>query len=63
MQFLNAKTTIISIEKELAAYKEAAQIMDHFLSIASERINEQKRSIADLQHELAAAYAASEVAL
>jgi|TARA_R110002096_G_scaffold315142_1_gene509309 hypothetical protein len=53
MQFLNAKTTIDSIDRELAAYKEANKILDHFLLIASDRIQGQKQTIAELQREVA----------
>jgi hypothetical protein len=52
MQFINAKTTIDSIDRELAAYKEGAQIMDHFLLIASDRIKEQSKTIAELEREV-----------
>tara|TARA_R110000868_G_scaffold122037_1_gene323600 strand:- start:6574 stop:6834 length:261 start_codon:yes stop_codon:yes gene_type:complete len=66
MQFLNAKTTIDSIDRELAAYKEANKILDHFLNIAADRIdgqnktiNELQRENADLKYELAAQTRAS----
>ena len=52
MQFINAKTTIATIDRELAAYKEGAQIMNHFLLIASDRIKEQSKTIAELEREV-----------
>jgi hypothetical protein len=51
MQFINAKTTIATIDRELAAYKEGARILDHFLMIASERIDGQNKTIAELERE------------
>jgi|TARA_B110000503_G_scaffold141187_1_gene233948 cell division protein FtsB len=53
MKFINTKTTIATIDRELAAYKEGAQIMNHFLLIASDRIKEQKQTINELQREVA----------
>ena len=52
MQFINAKTTIATIDRELAAYKEGARIMNHFLLIASDRIKEQSKTIAELEREV-----------
>jgi hypothetical protein len=52
MQFINAKTTIATIDRELAAYKEGARILDHFLMIASERIDGQNKTIAELEREV-----------
>ena len=52
MKFINTKTTIATIDRELAAYKEGAQIMNHFLLIASDRIKEQKQIIAELEREV-----------
>ena len=52
MKFINAKTTIATIDRELAAYKEGAQIMNHFLLIASDRIKEQSKTIAELEREV-----------
>ena len=52
MKFINTKTTIATIDRELAAYKEGAQIMNHFLLIASDRIKEQRQTIADLEREV-----------
>ena len=52
MKFINTKTTIATIDRELAAYKEGAQIMNHFLLIASDRIKEQKQTIAELEREV-----------
>jgi hypothetical protein len=60
MQFIDAKTTIYSIQRELPAYKEGAQILDHFLLVACDRIKEQyqtaiaelERENADLKHSL-----------
>jgi hypothetical protein len=52
MTFINSKTTIATIDRELAAYKEGAQIMDHFLLIASDRIKEQSKTIAELEREV-----------
>jgi hypothetical protein len=51
MQFINAKTTIATIDRELAAYKEGARILDHFLMIASDRIDGQNKTIAELERE------------
>ena len=52
MKFINTKTTIDSIDRELAAYKEGARILDHFLMIASDRIDGQNKTIADLEREV-----------
>ena len=52
MKFINTKTIIDSIDRELAAYKEGARILNHFLLIASDRIKEQKQTIADLEREV-----------
>ena len=52
MKFINAKTTIATIDRELAAYKEGARIMNHFLLIASDRIKEQSKTIAELEREV-----------
>ena len=52
MKFINTKTTIATIDRELAAYKEGAQIMNHFLLIASDRIKEQSQTIAELEREV-----------
>ena len=52
MKFINTKTTIDSIDRELAAYKEGARILDHFLMIASDRIDGQNKTIADLKREV-----------
>jgi len=52
MKFINTKTTIATIDRELAAYKEGAQIMNHFLLIASDRIKEQSKTIAELEREV-----------
>ena len=52
MQFINAKTTIATIDRELAAYKEGARIMNHFLLIASDRIDGQNKTIAELEREV-----------
>ena len=52
MKFINTKTTIATIDRELAAYKEGAQIMNHFLLIASDRIKEQNQTIAELEREV-----------
>ena len=52
MKFINTKTTIATIDRELAAYKEGAQIMNHFLLIASDRIKEQRQTIAELEREV-----------
>jgi hypothetical protein len=52
MQFINAKTTIATIDRELAAYKEGARILDHFLMIASDRIDGQNKTIAELEREV-----------
>jgi hypothetical protein len=51
MTFINSKTTIATIDRELAAYKEGAQIMNNFLLIASDRIKEQSKTIAELERE------------
>ena len=52
MKFINTKTTIATIDRELAAYKEGARIMNHFLLIASDRIKEQSKTIAELEREV-----------
>jgi hypothetical protein len=52
MKFINTKTTIDSIDRELAAYKEGARILDHFLMIASDRIDGQNKTIAELEREV-----------
>ena len=52
MQFINAKTTIETIDRELAAYKEGARIMDYYLHIAADRIKEQRQEIANLEREV-----------
>ena len=52
MQFINAKTTIATIERELSAYKEGAKIMDYYLHIASDHIKEQRQEISKLEREV-----------
>mgnify|MGYP001192618969 CR=1 FL=1 len=52
MQFINAKTTIATIDRELAAYKEGAKILDYYLLIACDRMKEQRQTIADLEREV-----------
>ena len=52
MKFINTKTTIATIDRELAAYKEGARILDHFLMIASDRIDGQNKTIAELEREV-----------
>ena len=52
MKFINTNTTIATIDRDLAAYKEGAQIMNHFLLIASDRIKEQSKTIAELEREV-----------
>ena len=52
MQFINAKTTIATIERELSAYKEGDKIMDYYLHIASDRIKEQRQEISKLEREV-----------
>ena len=51
MKFINTKTTIDSIDRELSAYKEGARILDYFLLIASDRIDGQNKTIKELQRE------------